>query len=376
MTACLLMILLLLLGGCSSLNVDPDPLPLVDDRYQLEAVQNVPSMISSDDFELSQEIRVKAGTLRDIEEFFRAKTTKTLVSNAHELTIDGLYTGTPRQIAQQIAASNNLLYAEFGDTLYLVTQSEAPELRTIVALPFQGEIEELSQLFDDIKLTKRDNMIVAVGPFLSLLKLQDYLNILSSVSEQNYVITVVEVETSRDFALTLQLEIASKGIDLLTPNVTLYDVFSALARANGQNINADNYHERQLVVTSGQETTYSRSTQKKVEKRAISDQGTSTVAGYEDIDAGVILDMTVNSVNSEFVSLKYNVEISQFVGSSLDKTSVKVQSDKVLVSPGKVYYLASSEDRRKEDSLLMIGRGSTKDIVVSTIFIKIDKISK
>lgn len=372
----LMMILLLILAGCSSIQKDVEPLPLVDDRYELLDEHNQEERLALDDYELSQEIRILDGSIVDLAEFYRTKTNKTLVSNATDIKISGLFSGTPRQIARQVGLAYNLIYAEFGDVIYLVSDNSDKTLNVSAALVCDLSLDDLKELFPEVMFVKRDNMVVCNGEFNRVKQIQDYLSVLNKVTEQNYVVTVVQVETSLDFALTLQMEIATKGVDLLQPNVSAYDVFSALARASGQSLNADNYHERQLVVTSGQKTTYSRSTEKKLEQRAISDQGTSTVTGYETVSAGVILDLSVDSFNDDFVELAYNLELSSFVGASLDKTSVKAQSDKVLVKPNSIYYLASSEDRRREKSFLLLGAGAAKEVVVSSIFVKIDKISK
>lgn len=372
----LLIVLLLILGGCSSIQKDVEPLPLTDDRYEFLDNHNQEQRLPVDDYELAQEIRITDGTIVDLAEFYRTKTNKTLVSNATDTKISGLFSGSPRQIARQVSLAYDLIYAEFGDVIYLVSDNSDKTLNVSAALVCDLAIDDLKELFPDLSFIRRDNMIVCNGDFFRVKQIQDYLAVLNQVEEQNYVVTVVEVETSLDFALTLQMEIASKGVDLLKPNISAYDVFSALARVNGQALNADNYHERQLVVTSGQKSTYSRSTEKKLEQRAISDQGTSTVTGYETVSAGVILELNVNSFNDDFVELAYNLELSSFVGASLDKTSVKAQSDKVLVKPNSIYYLASSEDRRREKSLLFLGAGASKEVVVSSIFVKIDKIAK
>lgn len=374
--AFLLMILTLILVGCKSTSFDVDPLPLADDRYDFEFVENKDSQFDPIDYEVSQEIRISDGTMLDVADFFRQKTTKTLVSNVLDTKISGLFTGSPREIARQIAVAYNLEYAEFGNVLYLVSTSESPALNISAAFRCDLSKEDLQELFQELKFLRRDNMTVVYGPFIQVKRFAEFVESLNSVNEQNYLVTVVEVETSLDFALTLQMEIASKGVDIVRPGLTAYDVFSAVARVNGQSINSDNYHERQLVLTSGQATTYSRSTDKKLEMRAISDQGTSTVSGYETLSAGVILNMEVNSNNEDFVQLKYDIEMSNFVGATTDKTIVRANSDKVLVKPGAIYYLASSEDRRQEKSLLLAGFGAAKDIVVSSIFVKIDKISK
>ena len=372
----LLMILLPILAGCSMIDKDVEPLPLVDDRYEFLDQHNQEERLALDDYELVQEVRIVDGSIVDLAEFFRTKTNKTLVSNALEIKINGLFSGTPRQIARQVALAYDLIYAEFNDVIYLVSDNPDKTLNVSASFVCDLSIDDLKELFPEVTFIRRDNMVVCNGEFFRIKQIQDYLAVLNKVIEQNYVVTVVEVETSLDFALTLQMEIATKGVDLLQPNVSAFDVFSALARASGQALNADNYHERQLVLTSGQESTYSRSTEKKLEQRAISDQGTSTVTGYETVSAGVILELNVNSFNDDFVELAYNVELSSFVGASLDKTSVKAQSDKVLVKPNSIYYLASSEDRRREKSLLFLGAGAAKDVVVSSIFVKIDKIAK
>lgn len=374
--ALLLLMIMLALVGCKSLDSAVEPLPLVDDRYEFAVDDNNESRLDVIDYDLAQEIRVDKGTLLDIEDFFRQKTSKTLVSNCLDLEITGFFSGAPREIARQIAVAYNLKYGEIGDVIYLVNDEDLDTLNITVSLDCDLSIEQLQDIFSDVVFVRRDDKVIVSADFMTVKRIQDFLAVLNHVIEQNYIITVVEVETSLDFALDLQLEISSKGVDLIQPGLTAYDVFSALARASGQKMTADNYHERQLVVTSGQATNYSRSTEKKVEMRAISDQGTSTVSGYENVSAGVIMDMTVNSVSDDFVELKYSVELSNFVGATLDKTSVKVQSDKVLVSPGKIYYIASSEDRRKEKSLLLAGFSAAQDVVVSSIFVKIDKISK
>ena len=53
--AFLLMILTLILVGCKSTSFDVDPLPLADDRYEFDVVENKDSQFDPIDYEAYQE---------------------------------------------------------------------------------------------------------------------------------------------------------------------------------------------------------------------------------------------------------------------------------------------------------------------------------
>lgn len=308
-----IMILLILLGATSCRSVDDIPgIPEADQRYLIDDFepQTEKRVTFSNPLEKSEEIRFVDATLYDLSEFLRKNTIYSLCTNALDIRISGLFVGGVSKIVHDIALSNNLKYGRIQDTFYIYS-GDASSFDVTVSLNSRVPVESLSTLFDG-KLIYDNGRVVFRGSFDKALELQGLIDAFDDVKTDNYCVTVVQVETSKQLAYSLQVDLMSKGVDLLTPGVSAWDVFSASARAAGSVIDFDNYHERQFYVSDGKRITYNHTFDKKLEQRSISDQGTSTVSGYTDVQAGSIIELMIKRSLNNSVLLSYDLELSNF----------------------------------------------------------------
>lgn len=376
-TKTLVLILVILnLAGCKSFNIED--LPFVEDRFHVDNVgagaQEDRKAVSSpgdENFELKF-YNASAGDLCDL---FRLKTSYSLVCKVpDDFSFSGFFCGSAGKILHDIAISNGLNFARIGNTYYLYSQ-EFSSLDVSAAIVCPGLPDDvLSRVFPGVYY-RIGNKLILSGKMQDVLKFQTFVDDFKDAVKSNYVVTIVQVETSSELAYNLQMQITSKGIDLLQPNVSAWDVFSAAARISGSSLDFDSYHERQFFVTDGQKMTYNQTTDKKVENRAVSDQGTSTVTGYTDIEAGAIVDLTLQAFLNDVISCSYNIELSNFVADSLDKNVTSVSSEDVLFALGKIYYLASTQDKVNSNSFNVLGLGKNDSNAVTSIYVKIDKIA-
>ena len=299
----LILVIILGVSGCRSFDVVD--LPFVEDRFE---VDNSDFDTKSDSKSLSNsteqvlELQFNNAGISELCDLIRLKTDYSLVTKVPDgFTFSGFYVGTVGKILSDIALANDLNFTRLGKTFYLFdADSAAFDVTAVLNCPVISD-DILSRVFPGVILHE-GNKIIVHGNLNDVIKLQDFIEDFDLVMPYNYVVTVVQVDTTAELAYNLQLQIMSKGIDLLTPGVTAWDVFSAAARVSGNVLDFDSYHERQFYVTDGKKMTYNQTTDKKVENRAISDAGTSTVTSYSDVQAGAIVDLTLQASYEDFVT--------------------------------------------------------------------------
>lgn len=372
----ILLLLVLILSGCRA---DDLSIPFPDDRYKIDNhVDDVEEsrVRRADPLEFQEDIYFNGGTLFDLAEYLRLKTKYNLVTDVQSLEIVGKYSGGPSKILSDISLAYNLNISRLDNTFYLLKEnSDIFNVSIMLDCPFDETT--VKTLIHDDNLLFVNGLILFNGSLNRAVQLQSIIDNLKSASKysHNYVVTVVQTETSKALAYSLQAEIRSLGVDVFSKNVSLFDVFAAIPSIDGTRVNFDNYHERQFYVSNGQSITYNQTTDKQLEERSISDAGTSTVSGYRQLQAGSIIDLKVVSSSGLNVFCDYDIELSSFESGKLDKHVVKVKSERVNLELGKIFYLASSQEKNDSKSFNIIGLGQDNTDYVTTIFVKIDKIN-
>ena len=260
--------------------------------------------------------------------------TSTPIVNRYSFDING---SLPVELSK-FAALYNLDFRCSASSIFLFRQGELPQdvFRFDRRLE-PDELQTVSDLFPDLNLKQVRNSLFIRGRVDRVL---DCLDVLPSVDEQEqFVLSIVllNVDSSKVFDLAAKLNFSS--IDLISPGYSLYDVFDAYGNIDLQNSLNRQYFEQQIYLTLGQKASYNFGTEVQREQRAITDQGTSTVNGYQNFKDGIELEVKIDrEEDSLLVDLVF--DRSKFTDqTALSRSANNIKYERLRVRPNHLYYL-------------------------------------
>ena len=206
-----------------------------------------------------------------------------------------------------------------------------------------------------------DGVIVVTDQFQVLERVE---SVIDGIEKANLVCWVVQlyivqmsdkdirdlgIDVTPAASLAYTMAAASKG-----SSVTLGKVeasFNAMLRA------ADSYSSNRMMaeplfsLTDGERASFVRGDTIPVPQRTVSDQGTVSVTGYQQIQTGVTVEVMVREQNPDLVRLEVDLilnDIVELINGESPRTTGETYSCKSLLRSGQVALIGSLERRRKK----------------------------
>lgn len=237
----------------------------------------------------------------------------------------------------------------------------------IVALPFNlssTDQNALNQMFNDLRFVNFRNKTLVSGP---LYRIIDFYNVVPRRDDDQYLMTVVLLNVENDKIFDLAARLNFSSVDLFSEGLTLYDVFESYGDVDLAFDVKRQYFEQQIYLTLGEKAAYNFGNEVQRENRAISDQGTSTISGYQSFKDGVEIETTVNR-EGDALLVDLSFDRSKFNdASTLSRSQNKITYERLKIRPNCLYYLTqfTEQSNDKGASLLRwFDNGSNRSVMV------------
>lgn len=256
------------------------------------------------------------------------------VSSKYSFEING---PLPSELSK-FAALYNLGFKTSASSIFLFRSGDLPDdvFRFDRRLE-PDELETVASLFPDLNLKQVRNSLFIKGRVDRVL---DCLDVLPSVADQEqFVLSLVllNVDSSKVFDLAAKLNFSS--IDLISPGYSLYDVFQAYGNIDLKNNWNRQYFEQQIYLSLGQKASYNFGTEIQREQRAITDQGTSTVNGYQNFKDGIEIEAKIDREEDSLI-VDLTFDRSKFTDqTALSRSANSIEYERLRVKPNHLYYL-------------------------------------
>ena len=257
-----------------------------------------------------------------------------------DATFDDVFSVVSRQLGVDVV--------QVGNTYFL--GELRPEDRGVLVRKVSGfSDEKLQQICTSLvsasgRSTVQDSIVVITDHRSVLSRLSSSLDYLSSVDYDVFVVQLCFVTLRRDAA-------ADAGLDVRSSGTIAYNVADSKLELNDFNIDAlfdftasssyaDIYSSPMFLMRSGSNAKWQDGKRVPIPKKAVSDYGTVTTTGYDYVNTGFIVDMTVASINGGG-RLSLDIELSDVLSyvESAPVTSTTHYSIETDMQSGKLYLL-------------------------------------
>lgn len=266
------------------------------------------------------------------------------IRSTSDIKIDFDFNGPLIEELQRLAILYDLDCRVEEKTVFVYDNGRAPQ---VVCLPFNLSSEEISAAtlaFPDLKFFTFRNSILIQGP---MIRVADFVACVPSRSDDLYLMSIVLLNVENKASVDLAARLNFSSVDLISKGLSLYDVFEAYGAIDASADNSLRYFEQQIYLSLGQKASYNFGSEIQRESRAITDQGTSTVSGYQSFRDGVEVTATINR-DADDLLVDLTFDRSKFSDlTALSRTQNKIEYTRLKVRPNRLYYLTQFSEQEE-----------------------------
>lgn len=287
-------------------------------------------------------------------------------------------TGEIKDQLTTVALKTGARLYQINDDYYIVRSADQTILNTfntsavyVTNIP-ADQLSALLELYELKSFTLGVQTIVR-GSLLDLLQFDKVYNILTA-SNNVYLIDLAFIDFSIDESTSFQAFLDCKPVDLITAS-SMSDLFALYLDCDVDNLRSRNFYSQSLLSADGKESKFEVGTTHSREQRAITDQGTSTVSSYDEINDGFQLTFKPALTYGKNVICSLSLENSAFKDDNYTtKSETKLEVDSIPLELGKTYYLSSLTNIDKKRGLFLFGFETSNLHRVSTCWVRVRKI--
>lgn len=189
-----------------------------------------------------------------------------------------------------------------------------------------------------------------------------------------YLIDLAFIDFTIDETTEFEAYLVANELDILHLS-SFSDLFSAYLNLSVDDLRSRNFYSQSLLSADGKTSTFNVGTSHSREQRSISDQGTSTVASYNDISDGFQLTFTPSNCLDSRVFCTLQLENSAFTDKDYStKSETRLNVETVPFELGKTYYISSLTNFGKKRNISLFGLTFRNSQRVQTCWARIRKI--
>ena len=210
----------------------------------------------------------------------------------------------------------------------------------------------------------------------SLLDIVDFKRSFDKLQQNKsvYLIDLAFIDFTISEASSFQAFLTVNALDVFQVR-NFADLFSMYLDVSVDNLRSRNFYSHSLLASDGNPSTFNVGSSHSREQRAISDQGTSTVNGYNDVKDGFQLTFTPSTCLDSRVFCTVKLENSAFEDDDfLTKSETAIDVQAVPFELGKTYYLSSLTNFVRRRQVDLFGLAFTNNQRVQTCWARVRKI--
>jgi len=319
--------------------------------------------------------RSPANKLPDVHQGFGSATRNPFTSTGvpptippEERTISGLFTGSVRDIVCELSGLYGLDFAEFGTKLYIGGDLTNYVVNVVCETSLDDESIKKIAKMANVQIIKTSNKLLITGRTRDVRRAYELLEQLAEIP-RSYNVDLIFIDVFESQLADLRAKVEVQSVNLIQKGLSAWDVFKATGAIDLQNTQAYNYTDQELYCTDGKKVQLRIGTEYKREQRAITDQGTSTVLGYETERDGIIMALTpIRSIGST-VNMEIKYENGSFLGADYSKFNTTLDYDSVTFTQNKIYYLTCVDDQARSRKGVFVGITKEQQHRVTTIWL-------
>lgn len=297
-----------------------------------------------------------------------------------DLKISGFYKGTIFEIVRDLALNNGLSYEVFQDKYYLSEKViDIDKLLVCTSLETTLEKEKLDELrsvfSQEVFISLNGSKLLVSG---RLRQVKQYIELVDQLNEvpRSYVCNLVLVKVNRRLVSDCAARVSASSLDLISRGWSIYDVFQAQLDINLDKYNQEQYLEQSVYCTDGKKSSIQIGSEVQKERRSISDQGTSTVQGYEKFSDGVQLELSpFRSVHGR-VDVELSFSSSKFNNvSDLAKDQIDIKYERISLEENRLYFIGCFNENMSERGAAFLGLNSNDNQSVISAWLLIKSVA-
>lgn len=294
-------------------------------------------------------------------------------SPVNEILVNGYFRGEIDSLVRDFCFCNNLKYERVGDCVYISPSDVELGLCYVVAsFATNYDSQQLSTLQgsfgSDCRIFSNGSRVVACGRLRDVKMFGNVINELNEV-RRSYVATIVFYRCSRSDVARIAADISTTSVDLLSKGWDVFDVFDATLDIKSDSSKLSNYSQEILYCTDLSTSTFNVGSERQRESRAVTDQGTSTVTGYQSFRDGVQMEIKPYRSIDNFIECELSFSNSKFQNDSLSRDQIDLNYQKITFQEGRLYYVASLKTNDNATSSNFLGFGGRVSEDVLTVWI-------
>jgi hypothetical protein len=289
-------------------------------------------------------------------------------------------------VLESVARRCGASVTEFNG-IYFIGDSTKNDVVTTVIRMIPTEKKELLDALQ--KGVTEQGKVAVVGSSLyisdnleNVRKLMRDIEKMREHAEHTYIAEVFFIRVKEDDFLKVTGDLKIRSIDVFSSTANLDELFQMFLDASAGKGFTSVEQRPVLYLSEGRKATFEVGSEIVREKRAVSDQGTSTTTGYEKFQDGLKLSLCLSRVSAENYAIDFELEVSTFDTGKNGADTVPPCDKSLLTLPGllvkdsKVYYIGSlkRKDSRRMFSLFGVDQGKSNDQL--TVWFRVRELQK
>lgn len=296
-----------------------------------------------------------------------------------EEKISGRYVGAPvNEMLQSIADSYNFNFYQSG-SIFCFSKSDN-EIKYYGLVKSTLDKERLT--ISDVDVVHMGNTKIIAGKRRDVMNAIVTINQLQQEITRGYNCELQIVKMSKELYLKLQAKISSLGYNLASGIPSLDKVLKIDADWDLKDTDIKIVQRPILYVSDGNKATFRVGTTRTLERRASSEYGYMSTAGYDEKSDGFELELVASYLSDGLASVGVKIKQSSYRDElTSDKEALPINDNNEIDNPclfakNDVWYLvASLNDEKKENVKNFIGFSRNNRDYLFLVFLRIHSIS-